>query len=498
MVAGHSQAPEVTVMPRSIQRRPNLSIFAAAAALLAASIAVVPAQPAFALITGGEGNEPIDDPGWPKGAAAIFNTPSRIAYWEGPPFGGGQWHAECRGDAKALNAVLADFAKLDVKNKRIVVHDGVGNSFWLNPNRDATKKVDAKMDWMFMVWQPESWERLNKMPAGLQPADVRGAEAAQKGGPPAQIDAYAGGNLRWADVKAPAGIEVIDERLEAHGFTPADGSVIEGNVVDLATKEPIAARMRLERVEPRPRGGYKYTAAAEVAADAKGHWVLKNAPAGWRRVVAEADGYVARIVGHAQLDEQPRWQAYDGKLARPAVVSGRVDDDFGKPLGDVEVRLTDMLVAGGGLYESPHEYTAKTDAAGRFRFEQVPVGQASIWVHKPGYCRPGLGPKISIPKENIALAMKKSARVHVTVDFGTTARPAGYIVNIEPKEGGGVGTWGGSGNIDEKNQISFEDVPPGKYVLQGRPNPGRADEGSATVTADLKGGETTQIVLFYK
>ena len=31
-----------------------------------------------------------------------------------------------------------------------------------------------------------------------------------------------------------------------------------------------------------------------------------------------------------------------------------------------------------------------------------------------------------------------------------------------------MGTWGGSGNIDEKNQISFENVPPGKYVLQGR------------------------------
>jgi len=103
-----------------------------------------------------------------------------------------------------------------------------------------------------------------------------------------------------------------------------------------------------------------------------------------------------------------------------------------------------------------------------------------------------------MPKEDIALAMKKSARVHVTVDFGATARPQGYIVSIEPEGGGGVGTWGGSGNIDDKNQISFENVPPGKYVLQGRPNPGRANEGSASVTADLKGGETTEVILFYK
>src|SRR5215471_2884893 len=98
------------------------------------AMVAVPSPEAFALITGGEGNKPVADPGWPKGAAAIFNIKARIAWWEGPPFGGGQWHAECRGDAKALSAVLADFAKLDVKNKQVVLHDGQGHSFWLDPN----------------------------------------------------------------------------------------------------------------------------------------------------------------------------------------------------------------------------------------------------------------------------------------------------------------------------------------------------------------------------
>src|SRR5262245_58095034 len=109
-----------------------------AAATLVATLIV--AAPAFALITGGEGNLPLNDPGWPAGAAAIFNHMARVAWWEGPPFGGGQWHAECRGDAQALSAVLADFARLDVKRKRIIVHDGVGHSFWLNPNREPAKR----------------------------------------------------------------------------------------------------------------------------------------------------------------------------------------------------------------------------------------------------------------------------------------------------------------------------------------------------------------------
>lgn len=94
------------------------------ACLLIAALAVAAPREASALIVGDAGNKPVADPGWPKGAAAIFNHPGRVAWWEGPPFGGGQWHAECRGDAKAFNAVLADFAKLDVKTKRLVVHDG--------------------------------------------------------------------------------------------------------------------------------------------------------------------------------------------------------------------------------------------------------------------------------------------------------------------------------------------------------------------------------------
>src|SRR6516164_9168394 len=108
--------------------------------LFALIIVAVNSSEALALIMGGEGNKPLRDPGWPTGAAAIFNVPARIAWWEGPPFGGGQWHAECRGDAKALTAVLADFARLDVKAKRIVLHDGVGSSFWLNPNNEPAKR----------------------------------------------------------------------------------------------------------------------------------------------------------------------------------------------------------------------------------------------------------------------------------------------------------------------------------------------------------------------
>ena len=197
--------------------------------LLVAALAAIAPREASALITGGEGNKPLTDPGWPAGAAAIFNHPGRIAWWEGPPFGGGQWHAECRGDAEALNAVLDDFARMEAKTRRVVVHDGTGHSFWLAPNREPEKLEKARIDWAFTVWQPDRWERLRTLPADLNPTDP------DETAPPSQIDVYTAG-IDWAEVTVPEGIEVVDRRLVAHGFTAEDGIVLEGRVTELETK----------------------------------------------------------------------------------------------------------------------------------------------------------------------------------------------------------------------------------------------------------------------
>jgi hypothetical protein len=458
--------------------------------LVAAALAAVPIQEALALITGGEGNRAIRDPGWPTGAAAIFNVNGRIAWWEGPPLGGGQWHAECRGDAQAFNDVLADFAKLDVKSKRVVVRDGVGYSFWLATIREPAKKDKAKIDWTFMVWQAGSWEHLRQLPAAINPTDAKDADS----GPPSQIDVYTGGNIRWADVKVPKGLKIVDQRLEAHGFTLADGAVLEGKVTDLATKKPVPAKVRLQRVEPK-QNGYNYPNVAEATADADGRWVLKKTPDGWHRVLIEAEGYVPCVAGHIRLDGQPGWHSYDVGLARPATASGRVVDETGKPLPGVDVRIGDVVTEAGGGYDSARDSTIKTDKDGRFKADQLPVGRATIWVHKPGYCRPGLGEPITTPKMDIELRMMKAARVVVTVDFTGTQRPEAYIVQITPEGGDRIGTFGGTGHINDKNQIAFENVPPGRYVFQGRPNPSTEGQETDAVTVELKGGQTAEVKL---
>jgi hypothetical protein len=445
---------------------------------------------AFALITGGTGNDPIRDPGWPAGAADIFNNPARVAYWEGPPFGGGQWHAECRGDTATLNDVLKVFAKVEAKTKRIVAHDGVGRSFWLNPNNEPAKADAAKIDWIVMVWQEDRWDALKDVPVSIRPRDVEGDQES----PPMQIEIYTGGNIRWDDVIVPAGIEVIDEQLEAHGFKAEDGTVIEGCIIDLSEGKPLAARIELQLMEQKKKGGYEYKPTLQTDADAKGRWVLTKVPAGWFRIVASADGYVPRVVGFVRPDGQPRWQSYDSGLSRSAVVAGRVIDEDGKPLADVEVKLYDVA-SHDREYDKPDDYRTTTDAKGRFRFEQVPLGSARTTPHKDGYCRPGLGETIRLPNENVELVMKPAGQLRVTVEFRDEVRRGEYIVNLEPEGGNVVGSWGGSAQINEKNQYTFANVPPGEYFVDGHPNPTSDKERTERVAVELKGGATVDVTL---
>src|SRR3954454_17313594 len=455
-------------------------------------IAAIPAQTTFALIFGGEGNNPVADPGWPDGVGIVFNQPSRIAYWEGPPFGGGQWHAECRGDTTAFSSALANFAKIEAKTKRLIIHDGVGHNFWLNANNELPKVAAAQTDWIFMVWQPANWQKLAKLPPAIKPVDM----GDDKTGPPTQIDVYTGGHIQWADVVVPKGIEVIDERLEAHGVSPADGTVLEGSITDLETKKPLAGRVKLQLIEP-GKAGYRYTVIGQAEADAKGKWQIKNAPVGWVRIVLSADGYVPRVVGYGKYTGEPSWNPFNGSLLRSATVSGRVADDAGKPLADVDVRLID-IASHGEDYKTADDFQTKTDAEGRFHFDQVPIATGSFMVNKMGYCHPGLGPTINIPAKDVALVMTKSAQVHVTVEFKAANRPESYIVELTPEGGNAVGKWSGSGNINTENKISFENVPPGRYVLHGQPNPSRGNEMTKPITIELKGGATEEIQLTAK
>lgn len=444
----------------------------------------------FALITGGE-KQPVRDPGWPSGAAEIFNHTSRIAYWEGPPFGGGQYHAEYRGDTQTFNTLLSEFAKLEVATRRVILNDGVGRSFWLNPNDEQEKRDKSQIDWRFMVWVPNNWDRLAKLPPDLNPTDP----AANPHGPPIEIEIFTGGNLNGADIVLPDGIEVIDNRLAAHGFSKDDGVVLQGTLRDLELGDPMAGKVELQTIATKKTGGYDYSVSEQTSTDTAGNWALKNVPAGWYRVVATAEGYVPRVAGHLKTDGQPSWQSYAAKLAKPGDVRGTVSDEQGEPLAGVNVSLSDVSASGATKYGSPQPFAAETNQQGEFLIAGAPLGAAKVRVHKQGYTGPGLGEAIKIPASDLRLTMSAAADLKVIVLFVTEEIPSDYLVNIEPEGGAVVGSWGGSAKIDDQNQVVFRNVPPGKYVVVGHPNPHSAPEKTTPLTVELTGGASETVTI---
>lgn len=443
---------------------------------------------ALALITGGEGNEPVRDPGWPNGAAAVFNSTSRIAHWEGPPLGGGQSHAECRGDTAAFQKVLDDYAKIEIPKKRIILHDGIGQSFWLNSNGDKEKRDAAKIDWAFVVWQPKTLIRLLESPF-LSRRMNRPDELLV-----VKLDVYTGGLIDWDKITVPEGIDVDDRRLVAHGFRPEDGVVLEGQITDVETEKPLRGRMQLQRIESKD-GAYVYAPLAEVESDGDGHWVLKNAPEAWCQLILMADGYAPRIIGHLRIEDQPFWSQHNSGLAKIGTVSGHVVDPQGKPLADVDVRLDDIDVNKSTGYELASNSSTKTDEEGRFVFDAVPVGSAKVWIHKKDYVRPGLGSKIEIPSKDIKLVMSKAAGLHVKVDFSAAKRAGDYLVHVEPEGGEQVGKWSGDGNITKDDDVVYSNIPPGRYTVKGRPNPGSQNQETKPILVELKGGEVTELTI---
>ncbi len=180
----------------------------------------------FATIFGGEGNKPLPDPGGPKGAAEVFNWKTRVAFWEGPPFGGGQWHAESKGNAEEVNKVLQAFEKIEAKQKRVVLKNGIGYSFWLDPNRNRRHDKKIKIDWEFTVWVPKSWESQKTLSADMS------AISGEQGEEPVPVLTIYTSVFDREKLELPKSLIVEDKTLAGHGFSRKDGRVLQGRVVD--------------------------------------------------------------------------------------------------------------------------------------------------------------------------------------------------------------------------------------------------------------------------
>src|SRR5688572_6605650 len=169
------------------RRAPLVSCVLSVLALL------ITAPAAYALIEFSIGNDPVEDQNWPAGSLDVANLESRIAFWVGPPFGGGHHNFIYRGDTAAFQAALDAFAKLDAAQRLLVVHEGPEELVFLKNRGEQDPKVDPRYDWSFSVWNREQYDRLYKRDSIFLADDPNFGSPM----PPPQMDVYVGG--------APAG-----------------------------------------------------------------------------------------------------------------------------------------------------------------------------------------------------------------------------------------------------------------------------------------------------
>jgi hypothetical protein len=178
-----------------------------------AFVSLLLAVQAEALIMSGTGPAPLT--GCPEGSAAMSHLKSSVGWWEGPPFGGGEWHVQYRGDTDAFMVALTNFAAIHAPVLDLVIHDGPKNDIILEAHKKDNPDVATRVDWEFVVWNPQSWKNLYNNQTNTAWVKIM-RDNPNFGKPVAapQLDVYLGGSVKWAEVKIPDGLNVRDERAK--------------------------------------------------------------------------------------------------------------------------------------------------------------------------------------------------------------------------------------------------------------------------------------------
>ncbi len=459
----------------------------------------------IALIMTGKGNDPVNDAGWPAGALAVANLKSRIGWWEGPPFGGGNWNFQYRGDTASFTEALAAFAAIRTPVLELVIHDDSGESPFLKD--EAKADADTQYDWSFSVWVPANWHRLYNNPKSFFGADQ--PQFRQPVDPP-RLDLHLrAGGVDFSKIKIPPNIRVKDERASAVGLKVEGGAMVRAEFFDMATGKPISgAHLIVARLpEGKANKADAYDTIADTVSDADGRALAEKISAGNVRISVTAAGYAPRLLGYDQLGERS-FRTYSVSLAKASSQSGIVVDADGKPVKGVQVRADSLIALDGRGYpppDSPNPRSTLTDETGRFTLAGLPAGHATLNARADGYYFGDIFTLHEIPAPaEIRLKVSRACKVHVAVTDKagkplSTFENATVMVEIHPKDGAGIGKWSGSGNVAPDGTIDFTGMPAGEYRLTTRPNPGStARDYASEKLVTLTPGANVTVTMAYR
>jgi len=354
-------------------------------------------NPASALIMTGTGNQPVSDAGWPQGALAVANLRSRAGWWEGPPFGGGEWHFIYQGGTAALGEAIEAFAAIRAPALEVVLHDGPGLDTF----------IKGAVDWTFTVWVPASWHFLYNNPR-LVPVSADTPHFHQPVDPP-RLEVYLGqaDGADWSKVKLPARVRLRDERASASAVHPLGGSLLRADVYDMATGKTLEGRViddegkPLKGVEVHTTtllglDGHGYRSPIEpwvetnaagalvlrpvVETDDAGRFTMTDLPKGFALLSAQAPGHY--FTDHFTVFDVPGTNVVL-HLSSGGTIQVRVTDHDGHPA--VRVEGNELLVTlepKGGPVLGSWDGGATVKADGTCEFKTVPAGEYRLT------CRP--------------------------------------------------------------------------------------------------------------
>jgi hypothetical protein len=439
-----------------------------------------------ALIMVGKGNKPVTDAGWPTGALELANLKTRVGWYEGPPFGGGQWCFMYRGDTAALIEAVKALGQVRAPAVQLILHEGAQENQFLKDDKDP--KGDATYDWSFTVWVPSSWHHLYNDPRSTFSAD---SENFRKPVDPPRLDVYLTAKLDWTKVTIPEGVQVIDQR-NAAGKKPAAGGVIRGDVFDMASGKPIPdVDIRVE-IYKTPQN--TYDKAASATGDKDGRFEVTNIPPGHARIIASAKGYAPKMFGYEEFKDGVA-RKFTVELAKAVQLTGIVIDSDGKPLAGVTVRTNNNMAIDGRGYAMPDAPQTKSDEKGHFTLSDLPTGYGQFWAYSKGWFQIE-GLKVhAVPDDvGVVIQMVATGTIKGTVVDAKGKPVRDGTISVTPP-GDPIGKWGGGTNVAADGTFQFDNVPPGPYTVSTKPQyPGApADPTAQQIT--VTSGKTVELTV---
>ena len=326
-----------------------------------------------------------------------------------------------------------------------------------------------------------------------------------------------------------ASVDVSAQVTPPRAATPAapkGTAVLSGTVVAADTGAPI------RRVQVRATSADAQDNQVALT-DEQGRFELRELAGGRYTVFASRSGFVSLQYGQRRPNERgtpvevPPGQRLD-KLAlalpRGGVIAGRVMDEFGEPLAEVQVQVMRSMFQGGGRRMMPAGRGDNTDDQGAFRIYGLQPGEYVVSATLRNETSMTMNGRLSAgPEQGYAPtyypgtpSMGDAQRVIVGVGqevsgvaFGLTptrvSRISGRVVggtrdgaqdfvSLMPEEPSlGFGMGGGGGQVQPDGTFEIGGVPPGRYILRTQPRGPRDGDtlvGMTTVTvagADLAG-----------